>query len=207
VIGMRVFLARHGETEWNIEHRLQGRSDIALTARGRAQALALAERLAHAPLDAIYTSTLRRTIDTAAPLAALHGLIGQPRPELDEMSHGILEGRTASDPDPDVQRLWTERRTHPLGFRAPGGETYTDLVARVAPFVAFVRARHSRSTILIVGHRATNRVVRALLLGPGLENALEFKHKHDRLYEIRPGADPDCLEHRYAPEAQPRSES
>jgi probable phosphoglycerate mutase len=203
---MRVFLARHGETEWNVEHRLQGKSDIALTARGRAQAMALAERLAHVPLDAIYTSTLRRTFDTAAPLAALLGLVAEPRPELDELSHGILEGRTANDPDPEVQRLWTERRNDPLGFHAPGGETYADLVARLTPFVAFLNARHARSTVLVVGHRATNRVLRALLLDHSLEEAILFKHKHDRLYELRPGADPDCLEHRYAPEARPRSE-
>jgi probable phosphoglycerate mutase len=204
---MRLFLARHGETEWNVVHRLQGRSDIGLTPRGRAQAAALAERLRAVPLDAIYTSTLRRTIATAAPLAAALHLLPEARPELDELSHGVLEGRTPSDPDPAVQRLFAARRADPLAFRAPGGESYAELQKRLEPFVRLVRERHAGGTVLVVGHRATNRVLRALLLGRPLEAAFEFKHKHDRLFEIRPGAEPECTEHRYAPEAQPRSES
>jgi len=206
-MSMRVFLARHGETEWNVLHRLQGRSDIGLTARGRAQAEALAEHLRGVALDAIYTSSLVRTIATAAPTAREHGITPEPRAELDELSHGILEGRTADDPDPAIRQLWAARRADPLRFRAPGGETYAELQARLEPWVRLLHARHSGGTVLVVGHRATNRVLRALLLGHDLESALAFKHKHDRLYEIRPGAEPECTEHRYAPEAQPRSET
>ena len=201
---MRVFLARHGETEWNAEHRLQGQSDTALTARGRAHAQALSLLLAATPLAAVYTSTLRRAVDTAGQLAAARGLEPQTRPELVEIGYGVLEGRTAADPDPVVRELWAARKRDPLGFRAPGGESYADLWARVAPFAALLVARHTGHGVLVVGHRGTNRVLLGLLLGRTLEESLALKQKHDCVLEIRPRCEPECVAHRYAPVAEPK---
>jgi len=202
---MRIFLARHGETEWNAAHRLQGRSDIRLTANGAEHAEALALLLHREPLQAIYTSTLRRTRDTARPLAQRLGLEPEPRAALDELSYGSLEGHTAADPDPAIRKLWAARKADPLGFRAPNGETYDELRLRLLPFVAELQARHADGTALVVGHRATNRVLRALLLGLTLQDGLAFKAKHDCVMEIRPGMEPVCIEHRYAPAAERRS--
>ena len=61
-------------------------------------------------------------------------------------------------------------------------------------------------SVLVVGHRGTNRVLLALLLGWTLEASFEFKHKHDRVMEILPGGVPDLVEHRYAPAAAPAKE-
>ena len=204
---MRIYLARHGETEWNAEHRLQGRSDIRLTARGEEHAAALAMLLRSIALEAVYTSTLRRTRDTARPLAAALGMQPEPRPALDEMSYGSLEGHTGKDPDPEIQALWAARKADPLHFRAPRGETYAELRDRLLPFVAELRTRHAGGAALVVGHRATNRVLRALLLGLSLEESLAFKAKHDCVLEIRPGMEPVCIEHRYAPVVERRSTS
>ena len=201
---MQVFLARHGETEWNAEHRLQGRSDTRLTARGQAHARALAELLADERIDAIYTSTLRRTIDTAAPLAAARGLRPEARPELAEISYGILEGQAAHElEDPKLRDLWEARRRDKLHFRAPGGESYEELRDRVMPFTEELGRRHASGSVLIVGHRATNRVLLGLLLGLSLEETIRLKQKHDCVLEIRPGQEPARIEHRYAPVAEP----
>ena len=193
---MRIFLARHGETEWNAEHRLQGRSDTRLTPRGQAHARALAELLRDVPLDAIFTSTLARTIDTARPLAEARGIVPEARSELAEISYGVLEGRTAKDAE--FARLWEERRRDPLRFRAPGGETYAELAVRVGDFVDEIRRRFPAGSILVVGHRATNRTLLALLLDLPLEETMKFKHMHDTVLEIRPGEGPAWIEHRYA---------
>jgi len=202
---VRVFLARHGETTWNAEHRLQGRADTQLTERGHEHGRALAALLAATPLDAIYTSTLRRTIDTAAPIAEAQHLLPQERIELVEMSYGALEGRTAADPDPEIRRLWKARKADPVHFRAPGGETYAGLQARLLPFVAELRSRHANGTVLVIGHRATNRVLRALLLGLPLADSLAYKAKHDCVLEIRSGMDPEWIEHRYSAVEERRS--
>jgi broad specificity phosphatase PhoE len=201
---MRVFLARHGETEWNAEHRLQGRSDTRLTMQGHTHARALAELLAGEKIDAIYTSTLRRTIETAAPLAAARSLRPEARSELDEISYGVLEGHAAHElEDPKLRDLWEARRRDKLGFKAPGGESYEELRARVAPITDELRLRHAGDTVLIVGHRATNRVLLGLLLGLSLEETIRLRQKHDCVLEIRPDQEPACIEHRYAPVAEP----
>jgi broad specificity phosphatase PhoE len=204
--GMRVFLARHGETSWNVEHRLQGRSDIGLTARGEAHARALAALLHDVPLDAVFTSPLRRSIDTARPLVEARQLPVEIRPELVEMNYGRLEGHTATDPDPEIRRLWKARKADLLAFRAPGGEIYPEVRDRIAPFVDELRQRFIGRSVLVVGHRGTNRVLLALLLGWPLEASLEFRQKHDLVVEIRPGSVPACVEHRYAPAAEPAKE-
>lgn len=202
---MRVFLARHGETEWNAERRLQGRTDTRLSPRGEAHARALAALLADEPVEAIYTSSLRRTRDTAQPLAQALGLVVQTRPDMDEMSYGVLEGRRPDDPDPAIQALFAARKADRLGFRVPGGETYAEVKARVLRFATELRARHAGGTVLVIGHRATNRVLWSVLMERPLEECFALKHKHEQVLEIRPGPVPQCTDRRYgmaAPEAR-----
>jgi broad specificity phosphatase PhoE len=202
---MHLFLARHGETIWNAMHRLQGQTDIALTERGEEQARALATLMADVRLDAVYASPLQRSLETARPVAQAHGLEPIVRPELREIGYGILEGYADGDDDAELAKLWEARRRDPLHFRAPGGETYAELRHRVAAFTAHVRQVHPSDTILVVGHRGTNRALLSLWLDRPL--TLEFKHKHDRVLEIRPRMDPEVIQHRHAPTAEPRSRS
>ena len=88
----RILLARHGETEWNAIRRVQGWTDIPLSAKGEAQAQALAGRLSRTTLTAIYSSDLSRAARTAAPTADRHGLTVQSVPELREKGFGDWEG-------------------------------------------------------------------------------------------------------------------
>src|SRR5687768_16876002 len=92
-----LLLARHGETDWNRELRIQGSSDIALNDLGRDQARALAEELAELALDAIYSSDLRRARETAEAVAAQHGLDVRLDPRLRERAFGSWEGLTRAD--------------------------------------------------------------------------------------------------------------
>lgn len=87
-------LARHGETNWNIERRFQGQFDIALNARGRAQAEALARELAGAHFDRVYSSDLRRAMNTAAPIAQALGLPVLATQRLREKDDGAWQGHT-----------------------------------------------------------------------------------------------------------------
>src|SRR5437764_9282105 len=90
---LRIYLARHGETDWNVEHRLQGWTDRPLDAKGKQQAAELAEALKGVHLDAIYSSTLSRSRDTAQAVAAgLTATAGLTRPALQvKMLEGLRE--------------------------------------------------------------------------------------------------------------------
>src|SRR5712691_6348769 len=87
-----LLLVRHGETDWNAEHRWQGHADVPLNARGRKQAKALAEELAPQGVDAIYTSDLSRARDTAAIVGERLGVPVVLDPDLREIDVGSREG-------------------------------------------------------------------------------------------------------------------
>ena len=89
-----IFLARHGESDWNAEHRWQGHADRPLTERGLEQARELAARLADVELDAVYSSDLRRAWETAEAVASSQGIEVARQPELREVDVGSWSGCT-----------------------------------------------------------------------------------------------------------------
>ena len=126
---------RHGETDWNLDMRIQGSSDVELNETGVAQARVLARRLQDVAFDAVYASDLARAGRTAR--LATSGAEVRTDPRLRELSYGILEGwrwADLTDEQAAAARHWQE---DPLRRRLPGGgESYEDLAARVAAFVA-----------------------------------------------------------------------
>ena len=126
-VSLRLWLVRHGATEWSDAGRLNGWTDVPLNARGRAQAVALAERLAGTGVAGIWSSDLSRATETAR-LAT-----GEPAPDprLRELDFGSLEGMRWEECPPEVRRAMAAFE----GFRAPGGESVESLRARVFDFV------------------------------------------------------------------------
>lgn len=153
----RLLLARHGETQWNLEHRMQGHRDSPLTDRGRWQAKQLAERLRSAPLAAIYSSDLGRTQATAALLAAPHGLEVRSAPAFREGHFGLYEGATHDELVARYGPAVDEWLADPVDQSAPGGETLRQLHQRVAAFIRQVVADHPGQTLLLVGHGGSVR--------------------------------------------------
>src|SRR5947199_3660663 len=92
-----LLLIRHGETDWNAEHRWQGHADVPLNARGREQAKALAEELAPEGIDAIYASDLSRARDTAEIVGERLGVPVVLDPDLREIDVGSREGLTGEE--------------------------------------------------------------------------------------------------------------
>lgn len=179
----RIYLARHGQSESNRERRLCGQQDPALTAEGVRQSHALAQALAGVPLAAIYCSPLRRTAQTAAPVAQAQGIAVTALPGLAELSLGALEGRFRDERDPEAQALWQQRKADPARFRPPGGETFAELEARaLAALDGMLGA--AAGAALIVGHRETNRALLKGLLGWSTERVLREKLRNHFVYEI-----------------------
>ena len=149
----RIFLARHGETEWNRVGRWQGRTDIPLSDVGRAQALALAERLRGRAIAQIHTSDLSRAHETARVVAATLGIpaVGVD-PRLRERGFGCFEGLTREEcalHHPEAwQRYLADRRSTP-----PGAEPQTEVVTRVVEgLTAIAQATEVGQVTLVVSH-------------------------------------------------------
>ena len=164
----RVFLLRHGETAWNAEQRLQGHADVELNELGRWQARRLAETLAAEDVAALYSSDLRRALDTARALAEISGQPVHTDSALRERAFGFLEGLTYDEIDarfPEDALRW--RRREP-DFAPGGGETMNGFSARSLAAVTRLAAAHPGQAIAVFAHGGVLDCVYREALGLGL---------------------------------------
>ena len=129
---MKLYIIRHGQTDWNVEGKIQGRQDIPLNAAGRSQAEMLAKGMEKRPVTAIYSSPQIRAMETAETLARAQGVTVIPVPELAEIGYGDWEGRTASDILAKERKLYEEWWQHPATVAPPGGETLNQVDVKKA---------------------------------------------------------------------------
>ena len=127
---MKLYIIRHGQTDWNVEGKIQGRQDIPLNAAGRSQAEMLAKGMEKRPVTAIYSSRQIGSMETAETLARAQGVTVIPVPELAEIGYGDWEGRTASDILAKERKLYEEWWQHPATVAPPGGETLNQVDVR-----------------------------------------------------------------------------
>lgn len=126
-VSVRLWLVRHGSTDWSEAGRLNGWADVPLNDRGRAQARSLAERLNGMRFAGVWSSDLLRARETARLAAG--GAV--PDPRLRELDFGTLEGRRWEEVSPQARRALVAFE----GFGAPGGESVDSLRSRVLRFV------------------------------------------------------------------------
>jgi broad specificity phosphatase PhoE len=181
---LRLYIARHGETDWNLEHRLQGWTDRPLNETGRRQAVELADALKGIHLDAIYSSTLSRSRETARTVAGSTMTV-KSLDGLRERNYGHYQG--GSDTAPEYLRRsndWTDR--------LDDGESLNQLLARSRDSLAQIRREHPTGNVLIVAHRITNQMLLRALLDITPEQTVKIVQDNDEVYlvEIDPGAKP-----------------
>jgi probable phosphoglycerate mutase len=148
----RLLVLRHGQTDWNVDQRIQGQLDIALNDHGRWQAAQLALALTGEELHAVYSSDLQRAAETAAPLARAGGLVVQTDNALRERAFGDFEGvsfREIEQRWPDAAQRW--RRREP-DFAPGGGETLRQFYERSVRAATRLAARHPGQTVALVAH-------------------------------------------------------
>lgn len=146
------FLIRHGETDWNLEGRYQGQSDIPLNGTGLLQARRVAESLEREGLKAIFSSDLERARQTAALLSEETGAKVIEDPRLREIHQGDWEGKLFSEIRKDYSEILQRRRRDPLGTAPPGGETVSQVRERVLAAMADILKRHPAEKVAIVSH-------------------------------------------------------
>ena len=167
-----ILLLRHGAAD-HLGRGLAGRAPgLHLNAAGREQAAALADLLADAALAAVYTSPLERSRETAAPIAARHGVEVRVSGSFDEVDFGdwtglsfdVLDGR-------EDWRRWNERRG---SARPPGGESMDDVVARATAGLDELTERHPHGRVVVVSHCDVIRPLLARALGFPLDHCLRL---------------------------------
>ncbi len=158
-------MVRHGATVLSAEDRFAGATDVELSDEGREQTRRLSERLADIKLAGIFSSPLGRTRETAAILAAPHGLEVQIRDGLREISHGRWEQMTRREVEqrfPDEAAEWEK---DPYTFAPVGGESGLAVTARALPVLIELVREFPGQEILVVSHKATIRLLLSSLLG------------------------------------------
>lgn len=165
---MKLYVTRHGETEWNALDKISGITDIVLAPEGIAQAEALAERCAAAgDIDRIIASPMQRAQLTAGKVAARLGLPVQTDARLREWDYGTFEGKPRHTPGfPEAKAAW--------GCKMPGGESVFQIVQRTYNVIDDVKRLYPEENVLLVCHGGICRVIDSYFYDMTLDRFMQF---------------------------------
>lgn len=174
---MKLYLVRHGETDWNQKSRIQGQTDTPLNDHGREQAQELAEKLEQEDLNirCIYSSPQQRAYETAQIIGQKLSVSPITHQGLEEMCMGKWEGYTwkqVKEEFPEEYQVWYTNRRYQ---QTPGGESYQQLLDRLLPALRYILERETENT-LIVTHSAVIMTLMSYLYDTPFEDmAKNFK--------------------------------
>jgi broad specificity phosphatase PhoE len=150
----RIYLVRHGATDYNVTKRAQGQADIPLNPEGRRQAREVARRLAPVHVDSVYSSDLGRSVATAEAIAERRGLSVIRDPAFREIDQGEWTGLSVDE----IRRRWPERWGKARHHSArPGGESPADVRRRALAGLRRAVQSHPDETVVVVSHGGTIR--------------------------------------------------
>jgi probable phosphoglycerate mutase len=173
-VATRVCLIRHGETDWNVEKRIQGHTDIPLNETGQAQALAMAFNAAHQRFHAIYSSDLVRTLETAKGLAQREDMEVILLPQLRERHYGLFQGITAEQGARLYPAAYAHYLARDLDYDFETGESLRMFAQRVEDAIDWLVRHHSGQTIAAVSHSGVLDVVYRRATGRPLSTPRDF---------------------------------
>lgn len=151
---MRLYLIRHGQTDWNVAGKIQGCHDIPLNEAGRQQAEHLAEGMKNRPVTRIYSSPQKRALETAQAIAESQGAEVTVLTGLREVEFGAWEGMTwkeIEEKDPERYAMWVKT---PAEVTPPGGESRADVYRRVGEAVDTI-IKEGKGDVAVVSHGAS----------------------------------------------------
>ena len=158
---MRIVLARHGETDWNLQGRVQGRTDIELNETGRKQAEAMARALRNVPVKAVYASPLKRARDTASAISRFHRVDVATLDGLREIDAGEVDGLTYEEMSSQYGDFFEKWISDCTSVRPPGGCTLSEVQDQAWGAIQEILTRHSTTagssdggedTVIAVAH-------------------------------------------------------
>ncbi|MDI6530751.1 phosphoserine phosphatase 1 [Bacillus mycoides] len=173
-----VYVTRHGETEWNVAKRMQGRKNSALTENGMQQAKQLGDHMKDLPLHAIYSSPSERTLHTAELIKGERDIPIIADEHFYEINMGTWEGQTIADLEmhypEELQLFWYE----PHLFQSTSGEDFTTVKKRVIEGIHLLLEKHKGENILIVSHAAAAKLLVGHFAGIEIENVWDDPFMH-----------------------------
>ena len=181
---MKLFLTRHGQTDWNIAGRYQGQSDTPLNETGLRQAEQIAKRLSSETIHAIYSSDLSRAANTAQTIADFHSLEVKKDSRWRELSFGDWEGLTYQEMSARSPNLFEAWMKDPLTISTPNGETLAQLAERVKAAFDEIKEEHADQTVLVMAHSGSLQSLLAVALGVDLNRYWQFRISQASLSEM-----------------------
>lgn len=160
-----IYLVRHGECEGNADNRLRGRVDFPLNETGRLQAKAVAKALCCERLEYVYSSPLKRALETAEFIAAPHGLSVISREGFNNMRLGVWENRKKDELEKEFPEMWKLWLTNPESLNIEGAETSDNVQARAFAALNGIVNSHRGARIAVVSHRGVLKPLIAAALG------------------------------------------
>jgi broad specificity phosphatase PhoE len=160
----KLILARHGETVWNVEKIYRGRTDVNLDEVGIKQAELLGKYLSNWKLEAIYSSPLKRALDTANIISRYHKIAVHIAEGLIDLDYGEWQSLSEQEAKRLYPTLHNEWHDNPHKVKMPGGESLEDVRGRAIKVVNDVISKYQGSVVL-VSHRVVNKILICSLLG------------------------------------------
>lgn len=179
----KVYLIRHGQTDFNLRNVVQGSGvDSDLNDLGRRQALAFFQAYCHIPFDKIYTSALKRSQQSVSQFIGL-GIPHETLAGLNEISWGVREGQSVTiEEDQYYHHMLDQWQRGHTTLRIEGGESPDDVVRRMKPAIDFILRQNTEKTILICMHGRAMRILLCHLLNYPLRSMDMFDHSNLCLY-------------------------
>ena len=171
---MKLLVTRHGETLWNVQNRICGRTDIPLTEHGKEQAKLLAEKVKDEGIDLIISSPMIRTRETAVFVSEACHVPILIDGRLIEQHYGIYEGKDRQDPG-----FLNNKRQ--FAYRYPGGESMMQVAYRVYGFLEEIKEKYPDKTVLLVSHGGVCRVLRTYFEDMNNDDFFHYSAKNTML--------------------------
>jgi probable phosphoglycerate mutase len=179
-----IILIRHGETEWNSQHRMQGHCNSALSRVGRGQIQALGEWMKNVSFDHIYSSDSLRARETAEAITQYSGDTLQFDQRIREKNLGVFEGLTsieASEQHPEIYRLF---KTGGANYVIDEGESTQQVLDRALEFIEEIRFKHPEQRVVMVTHGGFVKVLMKHTLGISIDGPTSFLIKNTGIFGL-----------------------
>lgn len=150
---MKIYVARHGQTEWNVQNKVCGITDVCLTETGIKQAEILATAVQDYSVDLILSSPLKRAVETGKIVAEQNHIPMQIEPLLVEQNYGIYEGVDRKD-----ARFLNNKRN--FAYKYPGGESMMQTAYRIYGLIDKIKQTYQGKNVLLVTHGGVCRIIK-----------------------------------------------